>query len=449
MRKNGWQLPFHVLQIATWVIFPGIIALFFIFYTPILDKTVAIILSVVYASACGFTVVAVALCTGTDPSDDCILRPSTADAEDVDSEDRVYCHVCMQYVNDQSRHCRLCDKCVDVFDHHCKWLNNCVGKKNYRYFLGSVLGASVFLGVQIVIGIYIAVDMYTNATVMKQHLATSYGCVMGKDSVTRLCVDGHYHISLQTLRIIHISLLVFLSPWLLMIGQLAIFHCHLCLENITTYDYIVRQRKRNNAQERQNTARVLWWQRCCGRKHVAESAQSNPKSSMNPTSDSRVSDESVRSEAEELAAIEAEVDDSLDVLSNRSGEIRERDRSRLGSSLHSKDSSGSRRGFGRHVNLAQQRGGPANVSARSDVYTPRSESGDTSYLAAPYSPGMIESQRSDASSLYFAAPSDEIDLRSASDMSSERVPADKISSDSAVVMFGWSPVRSPSGNRIV
>ena len=103
-----------------------------------------------------------------------------------------------------------------------------MGKKNYRYFLGSVFGASVFLGVQIVIGIYIAVDMYTNATVMQQHLATSYGCVIGKDSVTRLCIDGHYRISLQTLRIIHISLLVFLSPWLLMIGQLAIFHCHLC-----------------------------------------------------------------------------------------------------------------------------------------------------------------------------------------------------------------------------
>uniref|UniRef100_M4BE10 Uncharacterized protein n=1 Tax=Hyaloperonospora arabidopsidis (strain Emoy2) TaxID=559515 RepID=M4BE10_HYAAE len=170
---------------------------------------------------------------------------------------------------------------------------------------------------------------------------------------------------------------------------------------------------------------------------------------MNPTSDSRVSDESVRSEAEELAAIEAEVDDSLDVLSNRSGEIRERDSSRLGSSLHSKDSSGPRRGFGHHVNLAQQRGCLSNVSARSDVYTPRSESGDTSYLAAPYSPGMIGSLRSDASSLYFAAPSDEIDLRSASDMSSERVPADKISSDSSVVMFGRLPVRSPSGNRIV
>ena len=132
------------------------------------------------------------------------------------------------YSNDQSRHCRLCDKCVDVFDHHCKWLNNCVGRKNYRYFLASVFGTASFLAVQIATGTYIAVDMYTNEIIMQQHLATSYGCVIGKDSITRLCVDGQYCISLTTLRIIHISLLVFLSPWMLMIGQLAIFHFHLC-----------------------------------------------------------------------------------------------------------------------------------------------------------------------------------------------------------------------------
>ncbi|ETK76964.1 hypothetical protein F441_17043 [Phytophthora nicotianae CJ01A1] len=253
MRKNGWETPFHVLQLATWVVFPAVMALFFAFYTPILDKTPAIVLSVVYAAACLVTVVSVAVCTGTDPSDDCIMRPSTLpDARDSRPDNRVYCNVCTKYVNDQSRHCRLCDKCVDVFDHHCKWLNNCVGKKNYRFFLGSVVGASVFLAVQIAVGIYLVVELYTNEDDIMGNSATSYGCSTEKDDLTGLCVDGQYSISLQTLRIIHIVLLAFLSPWLFMIGQLALFHFHLCMENITTYDYIVRQRKRKNAQERQN-----------------------------------------------------------------------------------------------------------------------------------------------------------------------------------------------------
>jgi NADH:ubiquinone oxidoreductase subunit 3 (subunit A) len=183
-----------------------------------------------------------------------------ADARDSRPDNRVYCNVCMKYVyveralccyvvvdsnenvsalcgccsNNQSRHCRLCDKCVDVFDHHCKWLNNCVGKKNYRYFLGSVVGASVFLAVQVAVGIYIIVELFTNEGDIKEHSATSYGCSTEKDAVTRLCVDEQYRISLQTLRIIHIVLLAFLSPWLFMIGQLALFHFHLCTGNFVS-----------------------------------------------------------------------------------------------------------------------------------------------------------------------------------------------------------------------
>ncbi|KAG7388883.1 hypothetical protein PHYPSEUDO_011717 [Phytophthora pseudosyringae] len=477
MRKNGWETPFHVLQLATWVVFPAVMALFFAFYTPILDKTPAIVLSVVYAAACLVTVVSVAACTGTDPSDDCIMRPSTmGDNRDSRPDNRVYCNVCMKYVyvllvsrNNQSRHCRLCDKCVDVFDHHCKWLNNCVGKKNYRFFLGSVVGASVFLAVQIAVGIYLVVELYTNEDDIKGNSATRYGCSTEKDDLTGLCVDEQYRISLQALRIIHIVLLAFLSPWLFMIGQLALFHFHLCtrattraipsslrMENITTYDYIVRQRKRKNAQDRQNTVRVPWWKKCCCEKPTADSAPDNSKPSVNQTSDSRMSGESVRSEEEELAAIEAEVDDSLEVLSNQSGEIRERGSSLQGSSSYRKrrSSSGPKRGFGLHVDLVGQRRSVQTNGNNGDVYTPRSESGDTSYLAAPYSPGTPASPlspRSDAGSAYFSSSQvDEIETRDAGEATNQPLPAYKVSSNSSMVMYGRPPIDDiPSENHIV
>ncbi|KAG1700850.1 hypothetical protein DVH05_011737 [Phytophthora capsici] len=454
MRKNGWETPFHVLQLATWVVFPAVMALFFAFYTPILDQTPAIILSVVYAASCLVTVVSVVMCTGTDPSDDCVTRPSTmADARDSRPDNRVYCNVCMKYVNNQSRHCRLCDKCVDVFDHHCKWLNNCVGKKNYRFFLGSVVGASVFLAIQIAVGIYLVVELYTNEDDVKGNSATSYGCSTQKDDATGFCVDEQYSVSLQTLRIIHIVLLAFLSPWLFMIGQLTLFHFHLCMENITTYDYIVRQRKRKNAQDRQNTVRVPWWKKCCGERPTSAPESDNSKPSVNQTSDSRASAESVRkSEEEELAEIEAEVDESLEVLSNQSGEIRERDSSRRGSSLYRKrrSSSGPKRGFGLHVDLAGQR----SVQANADVYTPRSESGDTSYLAAPYSPGTPASPlspRSDAGSAYFSSSQvDENETRDTDEATNQPLPAYKVSDNSSMVMYGRPPIDdSPSDNHIV
>ncbi|KAL7681241.1 putative palmitoyltransferase, DHHC domain-containing protein [Plasmopara halstedii] len=428
MRKNGWDTPFHVLQLATWMVFPAVMVLFFAFYIPVLHKTLAIVLSILYAVSCLVTVVSVVLCTGSDPADDYIIRPSTFDdARESRPENRVYCNVCMKHVNDQSRHCRLCDKCVDVFDHHCKWLNNCVGRKNYRYFLSSVVGASVFLAVQIAVGIYLVVELYTNEEDIMQRSATSYGCSNDKDDDTHLCEDDEFHISLQTLRIIHIVLLAFLSPWLFMIGQLALFHFHLCLENITTYDYIVRQRKRRNAQMRANTDRVPWWRKYCGGQALSNARLQNTKP-IDQSSGSRLSAESMRSEEEELAAIEAEVDDSLDVLSNQSGEIRERGSSERSSSSYRKrtSNSGPKRGFSLHVDLSEKKSLQTTDGASGVVITPRSESGDTSYLAAPYSPGTpasLVSPRSAAGSAYFSSSqTDELEKRDANDSTNQARP---------------------------
>ncbi|TDH70476.1 hypothetical protein CCR75_000362 [Bremia lactucae] len=432
MRKDGWEKPFHVLQLATWVVFPAAVALFFAFYTPILEKAPAIVLSIVYAAVCLFTVVSVAYCTGTDPSDDCIMRPSTfIGNRDSRPDNRVYCNVCMKYVNDQSRHCRLCDKCVDVFDHHCKWLNNCVGKKNYRYFLGSVVGASLFLAVQIAVGVYIVIDLYTGENDMKRHSATSYGCTTAKNNFTGLCENEQYRISLQTLRILHIVLLAFLSPWLFMMVQLTLFHFHLFFylskrelkinlgfENMTTYDYIVRQRKRKTAQDRQNNVQVPWWKRCCGGKLTSDPESDKSKRSANQTINSRLSAESIRNEEEVLAAIEAEVDESLEVLSNRSGEIIERHSSLRSNSSYrnGRSISGSKRGFALHVDLSGPRSMQINGVANTVVYTPRSESGDANYLAAPYSP-ETPSPHSVASSAYFSnALVEEKDNHSARDI---------------------------------
>lgn len=109
-RKNGWQAPFHLLQVLTWFVFPSIMVLFGVFYTPLLDTTATYLgslvrvfymrmcldlyeglmvkpnisspsrLSQAYGASCLFTVYSVIICTRMDPSDDCILRPSSVRA---------------------------------------------------------------------------------------------------------------------------------------------------------------------------------------------------------------------------------------------------------------------------------------------------------------------------------------------------------------------------------
>ncbi|TMW58538.1 hypothetical protein Poli38472_010097 [Pythium oligandrum] len=256
MRKNGWETPFHYLQFVTWIFFPTIMALFFAFFTPLLEATAAYIGSVAYGVTAVVVIYAVVRCTGTDPSDDSVIRGQRNSHQHTQvGDDQVYCNVCQQYVHKESRHCRLCDKCVEVFDHHCKWLNNCVGKKNYRFFLTSVVGATLLLAIQVAFGAFLMVETYHNTDVIKKRSATAFGCSTELEP-SGLCRDDEYHVSITAIRVIHGILLGFLVPWCFLIGQLALFHFQLCVENITTYDYIVRQRKEKLQRERGNVVRV-------------------------------------------------------------------------------------------------------------------------------------------------------------------------------------------------
>ena len=50
-----------------------------------------------------------------------------------------YCFYCKIYKLERTAHCSRCNSCVRVFDHHCTLVNNCIGKRNYKYFIGTVI----------------------------------------------------------------------------------------------------------------------------------------------------------------------------------------------------------------------------------------------------------------------------------------------------------------------
>lgn len=184
---------------------------------------------------------------------------------------------------------------------------------------------------------------------------------------------------------------------------------------------------------------------CSGKKSREDDAADSTKPSDNKThSVSRNSERSIQSEEEELAAIEAEVDDDLEVLSNQSGEIRERVSSR-----RERQSSGADkpRGFGSYVKLGF--GKTVQPPTPDDeINTPASTTGTAGYVAAPYTPGTPASPttpRSDAGSAYFSNSGDERESDSATN---QPLPGYLVSSGSSMVMYGRPPAK-PSDNHIV
>lgn len=228
MRTNGWERPFDPLQIVTWLLFPTLIIGYFVFFIPVLALETSIILGLLYGIDAFGVCYTAYLCGSTNPIDDHILQSDSEVLESTIGDDLIYCNVCMRYVDNDSRHCRVCDKCVSTFDHHCKWLNNCIGKKNYRYFLGVILSTLILTLVQFGTGIFLAVRFYPNS-------------------------DGQEYLSLSSdIQFgIQIGFLALTGPSLYLITQLLVFHLRLRHERLTTYDYIVRSRRRRQFRMRE------------------------------------------------------------------------------------------------------------------------------------------------------------------------------------------------------
>ncbi|KAJ7994523.1 hypothetical protein DPEC_G00250360 [Dallia pectoralis] len=251
-RTNGWSWPPHPFQLLAWLLYLFFAVTGFGVFVPLLPS---------HWIPAGY------ICTGSmfvchlfvhlmavsiDPADYNVRAKSyhgpmpvfdrTKHAHVIEN---CHCYLCQVDVGSKSKHCSACNKCVASFDHHCRWLNNCVGSRNYWLFLNSVISAFLGISLVVVIASYVFIEFFLDPS----KLRTDKHFQVKNDSlvwfvflpVAPVSTEGPV---IPALAGITISLGLLSS---LLLGHLLCFHIYLMWNRLSTYEYIVKQRHRQDS----------------------------------------------------------------------------------------------------------------------------------------------------------------------------------------------------------
>ncbi|KAM8877930.1 palmitoyltransferase ZDHHC1 [Synchiropus picturatus] len=257
-RTNGWSWPPHPLQLLAWLLYVYFAVTGLGVFVPLLPRhwipAGYICTGIMFVCHLCVHVMAVSI----DPADHNVRAKSHKGPVPVFDRtkhahviENCHCYLCQVDVGPKSKHCSSCNKCVSNFDHHCRWLNNCVGSRNYKLFLHSVVSALVGVLLVLVVASYVFIEFFLDPT--------------------KLRTDGHFLGSNQTgvwfvflpvspvraapavipvLAVITICLTLLSS---VLLTHLLCFHVYLMWNRLSTYEYIVRQRHRQDSRESRRT----------------------------------------------------------------------------------------------------------------------------------------------------------------------------------------------------
>jgi hypothetical protein len=158
-RTHGLHRPFHILQIVAWSVTIVIVTIAYATVT----RGIAVYDSA--AEEARHTPMHIAFAILIVISLTFGIAASAIDPTDYSNAGDSYCGTCQRRVGRTSKHCKLCNRCALHFDHHCKWLNNCVGRRNYFYFYGYVVGLLLVVGFGFSTAIYLLAHYWDETNV--------------------------------------------------------------------------------------------------------------------------------------------------------------------------------------------------------------------------------------------------------------------------------------------
>ena len=235
MKRHGFALPLHWLQVVAWLGVGGLAALFFSITAPNLHSPNSETLQALYALAFLRTTFFCYKGTRADPTDEAVKREKGFSSPDIALDPRLFprlCVKCATHVGMRSKHCNKCARCVADFDHHCDWLNNCVGHSNYRFFFGLILSLEACCVLQMAATFTLLTEVFTSDTETSREVEKYEIGDKGYCFVATLVGVAIVLVAVGTAN-----------------GYLILFHCYLRYRNISTYEFIMARREnRGNIQ---------------------------------------------------------------------------------------------------------------------------------------------------------------------------------------------------------
>ncbi|KAK9542181.1 hypothetical protein VZT92_000065 [Zoarces viviparus] len=253
-RTNGWSWPPHPFQLLAWLLYVYFAITGFGVFVPLLPPhwIPAGYICTGVTFVCHLCVHLMAV--SVDPADHNVRTKS--DRGPVPEFDRskhahvienCHCYLCQVDVGPKSKHCSACNKCVSNFDHHCRWLNNCVGSRNYRLFLHSVVSALLGVSLVLVVAFYVFIEFFLDPSKLrsdKHFLGRNETAVwflflpVAPVRSAAAVIPGLAAVTVA---------LGLLSSVLLC--HLLCFHLYLMWNRLSTFEYIVRQRHRQDGRD--------------------------------------------------------------------------------------------------------------------------------------------------------------------------------------------------------
>ncbi|XP_040897774.1 palmitoyltransferase ZDHHC1 isoform X2 [Toxotes jaculatrix] len=253
-RTNGWSWPPHPFQLLAWLLYVYFAVTSFGVFVPLLPAhwipAGYICTGITFVCHLCVHVMAVSI----DPADYNVRTKSDKGPVPVFDRSKhahvienCHCYLCQVDVGPKSKHCSACNKCVANFDHHCRWLNNCVGSRNYTLFLHSVVSALLGVCLVLVVASYVFIEFFLDPSKLR---TDKHFLVRNETGVWFVFLPVAPVRSaaavIPGLAAVTIALSLLSS---VLLCHLLCFHIYLMWNRLSTYEYIVRQRHRQDNRD--------------------------------------------------------------------------------------------------------------------------------------------------------------------------------------------------------